>query len=104
MLRGCWSTVASDRQVVHIVAHLAGRQVVERLLEVLYISPGIAYLGVYSGIDSWVVGRLPHLVGSMDDGLFAIDLLADLVHGRVVVHGGGVAVLCGRAAAWDVLG
>lgn len=90
MLRGRRSTAYAQ------VAHLAGLNVAQGLLEVVDVAGGFADLRVDTRADGRVVGRLGHLAGSVDDGIFAVDFADELLDGGVIVvaHGGG---WCGRS-------
>lgn len=81
----------SHVQTAHGVAHLAGLDVAQGLLEVVDVAGGLADLRVDTRADGRVVGGLRHLAGGVDDGIFAVDFADELLHGGLVVvaHGGG---------------
>lgn len=88
----CWrlrSSIAHG-QTAHITAHLPGLEILQRRLKVLDVAASIADLRLYPRVDRGIVGRLPHLVGGIDDGLFTVNLALDGVYCRIFVHGGGV--------------
>lgn len=77
-------------QAVHVTTHLPRLEILQGRLEILDIAAGIANLRFHPRVDRGIVGRLPHLVGGIDDGLFTVNLALDGVYCRIFVHGGGV--------------
>ena len=73
------------------VSHLTGLNVAQGLLEVVDVAGGLADLRVNARADGRVVGRLGHLAGSVDNGIFAVDFADELLDGGLIVmaHGGG---------------
>jgi hypothetical protein len=73
------------------VSHLAGLYIAQGLIEVVDVTSGLADLRVDARADGRVVGRLGHLAGSVDNGLFAVDFADELLHSSLIVvaHGGG---------------
>jgi hypothetical protein len=73
------------------VSHLAGLYVAQGLLEVVDVAGGFANLRVDTRADGGIVGRLGHLAGSINDGIFAVDFADELLDGGLIVvaHDGG---------------
>ena len=78
------------------VSHLTGLNVAQGLLEVVDVAGGFADLRVDTRAHGGVVGRLGHLAGSVDDGIFAVDFADELLDGGVIVVAHGEEC-CGRS-------
>ena len=94
--RAAVATRAGNAQI----SHLTSLNVAQGLLEVVDVAGGFADLGVDARADSRVVGRLGHLAGSVDDGIFAVDFADELLdRGLIVVaHDGCSGVFDHRMA------
>ena len=79
---------AGKRHVFHARVNAPHLDVPQLLLEELKISSAISHLGVETGADSLVVGLAAHGGSGLDQGLFAVNLLLDVLHGFFVLHGG----------------
>ena len=80
----------AERHVVDAVAESPHLQLAQLLLEELEIPPPFTHLGVELGADLLIVCLLAHGLRCIDQSLFALDLLGDVVDLVFVVHGGGV--------------
>lgn len=85
---GHWA--GTERHVVDAMAESPHLQFAQLLLEELEIPPPFAHLGVELGADLLIVCLLAHGLRSIDQSLFALDLLGDVVDLVFVVHGGGI--------------
>ena len=84
------------------VSHLTSLNIAQSLLEVVDVAGGFADLGVNARADSRVVGRLGHLSGSVDNGIFAVDFADELLdRGLVVVAHDGCCGAVGHTVAVD---
>lgn len=79
-------------------------QIAQLRLEVLDVAAAVLDLAVQTREDGWVVGRLAHGIGGVDQGSLPLDLalhigdgLVDVGHGGGGGGGGGSAVSAGRA-------
>ncbi len=87
---GVWrgTTVALERHVVDAGVDAAQLDILQLLLKKLQIAAAISYLRIDAGSYCLIVRLRTHDVGSIDEGLFALDLLLDVLDGLVVIHGG----------------
>lgn len=80
-------------QGVHARVDAAQLDVAQLLLEELDVAPAVAQLGVEAGADGLVVCLGPHGIGGIDQGLFPVNLLLDVLDGLIFVHGGQSVVV-----------
>lgn len=80
---------AAERHVVHARIDATHLQLAQLVLKELEVASTVAHLRVEAGADGLIVRLCTHGIGSVDEGLFALDLLVDILGCFFLIHGGG---------------
>ena len=76
----------TQRHTVHALPHLPHLQLPHPLLEISNVLPTFTDLGVEPLLQRWVVSRLPHRVGAIDELLFAFNFAVHIVDELLIGH------------------
>jgi hypothetical protein len=78
--------IGAEGHVAHALACLPHLELSKFILEEQQIPAAIAHLGVEPGADGLVIRLRTHGVGSGEEGIFALDLLKDVLDSLVLIH------------------
>lgn len=79
----------TEGHAVHARVDATHLQLAQLVLKELKVASAVAHLGVEAGADGLVVCLRTHGIGGVDEGLFALDLLVDILGCLFLIHGGG---------------